>query len=228
MPIDLNKLRQRLEALTAESCPADALQDEESAGLRAAWLAFGALLEENRAELELEAETTGRQDKQRLQYNETLLPARVQASPDSYFLASSADSRLTGNGRPRPSASKHFLGGRAWLLAALSAAACVVLALAIGRHVRATKPATAPTPEQIAVKAAPSRHPTPLQAGPVASASRAADWNWDDSADQAIDQLGRATIQVEQDELASTAGSGSILDEFEAVGKGAADRDVSF
>ncbi len=225
MPTDLNKLRQRLEALTAESCPADALQDEESASLRAAWLAFGVLLEENRAELELEAETIGQQGQQRLRYKETPLPARVQTSPDSYFLAHSARSRSTGDGRLRPSASKHFLGRRAWLLAAVSAAACVVLALAIGRHVRATKPVTAPTPEQIAAKVAPA----PLQTGPVATASAAADWkNWDDSADQAIDQLGRATIQVEQDELASTAGSGSILDEFEAVGKGAADRDVSF
>ena len=75
-----------------------------------------------------------------------------------------------------------------------------------------------PAPKLIAKKA-----PAPQgqrQTTPARKTSRSAEWDWDDSADEAIDQLGKATIQVEQDELASTAGSNSILSEFDAIRKG--------
>jgi hypothetical protein len=95
-----------------------------------------------------------------------------------------------------------------------------VLAAAIGRHVRTTKPAAAPTPEQVVAKVSPPQRLASRQANRTATASRTAQWDWDDSEDRAIDQLGQATIQVEQDELASTAGSSSIVNELDAIQKG--------
>ena len=207
MQTDLNKLRQHLEALTAESCPADATRDEESAGLRAAWLAFGKLLEEHRAELDGSAALSEvRQMSWRL--------GRPCLGP-----AGDADLSGTRRATCRPIPTGRHPSGRRWLLTAASvAAACVVLAVAIGRHVRTAKPAAAPTPEQVVAKASPSRA-GPCQANRTATASRTGQWDWDDSEDQAIDQLGQATIQVEQDELASTAGSSSIVNELDAIQK---------
>jgi hypothetical protein len=199
---DLSKLRRHLEALTAERCPAEAIQEEESAGLRAAWLAFGKLLEDSQAEADISS----------------ALPEARQGIPAAGDIWLAAVKGV--DSRPLPIARS--LRRRKWLLAATAAAAAsVLLALAAGWYVQRMKRAAGPSPEQIAVKVSPQLPgPTNRPAGALTTASRAADWTWDDSVDQAIDLLGWAAIQVEQDELASTAGSSSILNEFEAIRNG--------
>ena len=176
--------------------------------MRAAWLAFGKLLEEHRAELDGSAALSEvRQMSWRL--GRPCLRACRRRRPFRHAVRTC-----------RPIPTGRHPSRRRWLLAAASvAAACVVLAVAIGRHVRTTKPAAAPTPEQVVANVSPSRRLAPRQANRTATASRTGQWDWDDSEDQAIDQLGQATIQVEQDELASTAGSSSIVNELDAIQK---------
>ena len=200
MSEDLNELRRHLEAITAQGSPADATEDEESAGLRAAWLAFGKLLEESQAEVGAS-------------FARPELWQSIAAEADAPSPAKRAESP--------PSPFRDARRRRKWLLALTSvAAACVLMALAIGRHVGTTKPAAPAAGEKVAAKLPTPPDRLPSQANPRATASHAAQWSWDNSTDQAIGLLGRATIQVEQDELASAAGSSSILDEFDAIGKG--------
>jgi hypothetical protein len=176
---DFDRLDRRLEAITAEDCPAEALGDAESVALRKAWLAFGRLLEENQA------------------------AAGVQ---------------------PRPSPRPPLRRGRRWRWAKVAvAAASVLLGVTFGRYLWKTqadgnsRPAVA-LPETVAAKPPGSPpHRVHSEASPPPAATNAADLSWDDSVDQAVDLVGRSTVALQQDELASTAGSSSILGELDAV-----------
>lgn len=198
---DLDRIR-RLEAITAKHCPAEVVEDEESAGLRAAWLALGTLLEANQAQMAARS----------------ALSETSRTIPTGEQLPQSAASGT----QLQPSSERRFGRRRTWLLAAVPVgAAAVLLALAMGWHARMTvKPTTPVAPEQTAVKAplSPSPSKTP-QTDALAATRHTSDSDWDDSTDQTIELIGRATIQVEQDELASTGGSSSIIEELDAVRK---------
>lgn len=53
MTDDLGELERRLELATARHCPAEVLLEPETAGLRAAWLALGEVLEASQPQVEL-------------------------------------------------------------------------------------------------------------------------------------------------------------------------------
>ncbi len=212
---DLSELQRSLELITAAQLPPDVELDRESAELRAAWSAFGKLLDAAQAGGEFPAQTLqppriGRRCRWPLVAIAVLAATVLLAITVALHLRRAPGSTISG-----ASAEVAVKGPDVSPRSAVTTGS---------RPVKFSLVITGVTPRSPVItgnrSAGVSHRATSGTAKPIAAASRDTRQQWNDPLDQQMHRVDAMVMQVRDDSLASTVGSGQIRYQFEKIPKG--------